>query len=760
MKKFLKSMARYFGYEIRQIPGPPTHVVFDDSLQRDREFLRAFATRAADLAGSPQATEAIRYLHLSGIFKEQLSAELSHIEIGGPGTPRVGIWKRESAEQDAAFVRSLDRLSEGFYWAETERIEPKRSKWRVALLGESVARGYMYDPQFNLASTLEGMLRAHMGAKEIDVVDLAKSNQTMSELKAMVGQSLALRPDVIVIFAGNNWRPHLNEEDIPYVQTVLRTEGVPGMKAFLDAEQEQRVRLLVGHVKALLGPRGVKVIWIVPEFNLADWNDPASDAPLLKGQRNRLWRVLSVRAGRALAEGDLALAETAATQMVSLDGGTNAIPLRILAECRRLSGDPAGARRYLEMCRDAGTWDPSFALSPRVSSTIQNALRQAASAHDNIVIDVPDMLNQRLNGAVPGRKIFVDYCHLTAEGMTLCMAAAASKIVTLLTGRVVPPRELESKAISPRPEIEGKACLLAAVHNAHFYQGYELVHYWCARALQFWPEGAEIMTRFIDMQTRRVPTMACKSTTEMFNLDKLGTLRYLLRGGRRRIDLVLSRAIVDSVRAIGRDIGEQLAELRYREHSVGTVPKELTDFYYSSAMLGPAERAWTSQSFSNNRWSPSLYGCAFSEKSKFIFFREKGRKVGLRFTCRIPTLSGFHATVGIEVNGHGLAQAPVGPTWRTTELLIPTDYLVDGINEVLITWPDDEDVSDLLLERAADAIVTQRLPYFYPIFGEIHSLTAYTPADATGDLGSARSSRNGVSPTIGGETARIAQRSC
>jgi hypothetical protein len=268
------------------------------------------------------------------------------------------------------------------------------------------------------------------------------------------------------------------------------------------------------------------------------------------------------------------------------------------------------------------------------------------------------------------------------------------------------------------------------------------------------------MTRFIDMQTRRVPTMACKSTTEMFNLDKLGTLRYLLRGGRRRIDLVLSRAIVDSLRAIGQDIAKQLTELRYREHSIGTAPKELTDFYYSSAMLGPAERAWTSQSFSNNRWSPSLYGSAFSNNSKFIFFGEKGRKVGLRLTCRIPTLSGFHATVGIEVNGHGLAQATVGPTWRTTELVIPTEYLVDGINEVLLTWPDDDDVSDLLLERAADALVTQRLPYFYPVFGEIHSLTAYTPADATRGLGTARNSRDRAPPTIGGDAVRNAQRSC
>ena len=152
---------------------------------------------------------------------------------------QLGIWKRESGAKAAPFVRSPDRRDEWFYWADKERIEPKRCKWRVALLGESVARGYLYDPHFNAASALEGMLRSQLGAGKIDIVDLAKSNQTLQELKGLVGQCLALRPDVIVIFAGNNWRPHLTDLDIPYVDSVLRKDGVPGMKSVLDDQADQ-----------------------------------------------------------------------------------------------------------------------------------------------------------------------------------------------------------------------------------------------------------------------------------------------------------------------------------------------------------------------------------------------------------------------------------------------------------------------------------------------------------------------------------------
>ena len=168
-------------------------------------------------------------------------------------------------------------------------------------------------------------------------------------------------------------------------------------------------------------------------------------------------------------------------------------------------------------------------------------------------------------------------------------AAVASQAIMMLTGECVPYQKLQSRAPSPPLKVEGKACLLAAVHNAHFYQAHDVVHHWCARALQFWPESAEIMTRFIDNQTRRVPTWACRSMIELFEIDELGSLRYLLRGPSKRLDLVLSEAITQCLGTIGRDVGKAVSDLRVKEHSVSTGPKELTGFYYSSAI--PALRS-------------------------------------------------------------------------------------------------------------------------------------------------------------------------
>jgi hypothetical protein len=240
------------------------------------------------------------------------------------------------------------------------------------------------------------------------------------------------------------------------------------------------------------------------------------------------------------------------------------------------------------------------------------------------------------------------------------------------------------------------------------------------------------MRRVVDFQTRRVPIMACKSTLELFELDKLGTLRYLLRGGQQRLDLVLSEAVVKSVGAIGFDIGKEVSDLRVEEHSTRTGPKELTDFYYSSAIPGPSERAWTSRSLPTNRGSHCIYASAFWETSKFVFIGEEGQPVGLRFTYRVPSSALGDSAVGIDVNGHRVLQAPACPTWQTVETLIEGNFVVDGTNEIVISWPDEAGSSEVQLGRAADALGARRLPYFYRVYGEIHALLVFDPSSVAG----------------------------
>jgi hypothetical protein len=55
-------------------------------------------------------------------------------------------------------------------------------------------------------------------------------------------------------------------------------------------------------------------------------------------------------------------------------------------------------------------------------------------------------------------------------------------------------------------------------------------------------------------------------------------------------------------------------------------------------------------------------------------------------------------------------------------LSIPENCLLDGMNEIVVGWPDGQDCSEADLSRAADALLTKQSPVFYRIFGEIHAL--------------------------------------
>jgi hypothetical protein len=172
---------------------------------------------------------------------------------------------------------------------------------------------------------------------------------------------------------------------------------------------------------------------------------------------------------------------------------------------------------------------------------------------------------------------------------------------------------------------------------------------------------------------------------------------------------------------------KEVLDLRVKEHSPKNGPKELTEWYYSSGIPGPSERAWTSRSLPNNRGSHNIYASAFWETSKFVFISEKGQTIGLRFTYRVPASSLTDGSVEIEVNGYRMARAPADQTWRTLETVIAGNYVIDGTNEIIITWPDEENASQMQLGRAADALGARRLPYFR-VYGEIHAVSVFDPS--------------------------------
>jgi hypothetical protein len=131
IKKPLKSIARRFGYEVREIPRLPPQVIFNETVDRDYELLRGFANRVAQFSASPDKTQAVRNLFLTGILSAPPYSEYLSIEVGGADTLQVGLWKRKSGAKEAPLVRLSDRRDEWFVARSRIAICPiKRSRSR------------------------------------------------------------------------------------------------------------------------------------------------------------------------------------------------------------------------------------------------------------------------------------------------------------------------------------------------------------------------------------------------------------------------------------------------------------------------------------------------------------------------------------------------------------------------------------------------------------------------------------------------------
>ena len=706
-------------------------------MQQSSELLKSFANRLARLACSEdgqQVTRLLRLTNLLGGSPDQSHASESLDDVGQRKNnqpaetalpERIGIWERKQENGKTYFVRSKDLLQEWNYWANIGRIEPKGAKQRVVLIGESVARGYLYDPQYTPAMALEKILHTQWGKNEVEVIDLARTNLGM-EVRELALSALQLEPGAVIIFSGNNWRscfpPQIS--DVPYIDTLLREEGMAGPKRFAEEKLEAEVRRIVNDVASVYADKGVPLVWIIPEFNLGDWRDPLINAPHLLNGRNEEWITLWEDAQRALKAEDFHRAADLAQRMTEIDEQTSVAGLYILAECSQKLGDLDAARRYLELARDSVTWDSSKSASPRTYSVAQKALREETAKYKNEVVDTPELFRQYLEGGIPDRRLFLDYCHLTTKGIQITMAAAAACVLRAVKGTDVAWTTLVPQACAPSHEVEAEAAFLAAVHNAHWWQSADLVRHYCVEAVRFSPEIAKVMNYFIDLQTRRTPMLMCKSAQQVSELGSPLIQHYLLRYNHQQLDEILLGGVVQALKQLNIEAQARLDQLRKEEHSVASRDTDLLDFYYCSAGGQMQEVVWVMPRRDRFVHRESHFYKAYWLKSKFVFVGEAECPVKLQITARVPNPTASNDPVSIEVNGNVVARIPAGRAWESWEVMLPHSTVNNGINEVVLCWPMPEFPGKAGYLGVINDLAEGNIPEFFCVFGEIHTFTA------------------------------------
>lgn len=671
----------------------------------------ALAT-ARHLAGS-EGRQAVLLMQRLGLFGDGTGRETPP-EEEKPTAHRIGIWAAKMEDGALSFERSSERSYDWNLWADIPRIPPKGTRKRVVLLGESVARGYFYDPQFTPARVLHDLLERADIPGGVEIVDLAKNDLLADELSELLRASLMLAPEAFVIFAGNNWAraPVALPDGIDrhLTATILRERGVAGLKAHIEANLSA---LVESRVREALGPlsQHIPIILLVPEFNLGDWRlDGEADAPWLAGDRNeRWWRCLQ-EAREHLSAGRIGEAEALAREVVELDGGTASSGLSLLAECCRLRGRWQEARELLEKARDAHSWDTTPQV-PKALSVIQAGLRGGSGGVS--VIDLPRLFAEHLGGELPDRRLFLDYCHLTSDGIRLAMGAAAERLAPLLGARG-PAAGEPLAAIAPDPEVEAEARIAAAIHCAHWGQPYDIVRHHCDKAIEASPKAKDAMFYYLDLQVRAAPGWVCESAERMAELGIRSLRRYVLTYNQQKLfDEVLLNAIADALEAAGTPARAHLEQLRAQEQGLSADR--------SIDLLDPLHR--TSYADRNWLWWPGQYYRACSPVSRFPLVCDSAQPVALRLTCRRPGGKGPDGG-SVWINGALLQELPATAVWKTYDLQVPGGLLREGVNTVEIRWPLELNRGDEEIDRVA-LTLEQGLPYqLLPVFGEIHSFRA------------------------------------
>lgn len=645
----------------------------------------------------------------------------SRVATNTPGP--IGIWHPKSENGNTEWIRA--KTDQRTLWANVDRIGPKTDRYRVLLHGESVARGFLYDPGLSCANVLQTIFDS-AGAK-VEVVDLARTDIQQHQLLALMRASVALRPDAVILFAGNNWSPL---RDLSWIEMIDLTERLLEVESWLPAREilenklKTDTRAFFEVVHELWLKHDIPFVAMIPEFNLLDWKTHGVELPFLKPSASEAWLEARGLAERAMENNEWGLAASTADEMIALDGGCTPFPLEIKARQAMTAGNLSCARRLLEKVRDTEMLYPER-NSPRCYGVVQQEIRGAAARLRFPVIDLPARMEEWQPGELPGRKMFADYCHLTFEGIRGAMASAAACLLPQTGLGSANWQDLAAVPVPVSPSILGRASMLAALKNSNRGQSRAIVRYHCEQAVELDPAVKARLRDIIDFQIRREPYLLCRSFRE-FAASEPETTRYYLN------PIVTSSRLVAEKSSEWPLIGEAVEVLSQTDESIREWSLELLLQHRGVSKrhaVDLLDRFYKSGNRTNEAQSNSNFYTAFEMRSRFVLVCAEPSDLMLTVGCRVPGHDGADGEIQILVNEIPIAQVCASPSWMTSRVSLPAAVVRRGYNHIELHWPLAPEPWRSSLERGLRILYERQESAparFRPVFGHLSVLTVGT----------------------------------
>lgn len=669
---------------------------------------------------------------------DRASARTTGDGPSGPNKPfPISIWTPVQNKGEWYFERPRPSPL-GDHFASRLRFparKPAKTR-RVAFFGESVAAGYLYAPGLTPAMLLEKHLAFLAPGMGYEVLDFSRTNETLAGLVTTVERALQLSPDLLVVFAGNNWNLLETPGISPYVPDaasrkeygrLLEAEGLLGPVEEGARQVLEKASRTLQEIATLAGRANLPVILIVPEVNMADWEN-RQPVPWLPRQGTAHWYEGYFDALRHVRNDDWQAAEVKALAMLQLDGFATSTACHLLARARIALGREEEARMASEAAVD-NTYYPSlcFLSAPQAGSMAKAILRKAARQHGFGCIDLPDIFAGYSGQRLQGRRLFLDYCHLTLEGMHVAMAALASEI--LKKSGVILTWETALEQL-PRPEIEtgleATARFGAAVHTAHRLVSTTdrkpILRYWCEEALRASPRIAQTMLDFIAARHPFCPVIL--SSAQQRNLRSTWPMGYQHGWCHDHLDPELIGVIGAVLEQSGQVPPGRVADL-----VVGLVahlgPEGIDLIAGDFFLWEPLERFFPACLTTDDATSPAFFRAVWPQ-TRFALIGDGVRAVNLEMVMRLPPNAGLQPPpeghVNLLVNGAKLARLPISGRWGNTSQVIGPQLLQRGLNQLMFQWPLPQMDGDQALKMAWTRLQKGQSADLHPVFGEIIQL--------------------------------------
>ena len=659
--------------------------------------------------------------------------------LASPPWP-ISIWQPSESPGERVWRRP-EPLVLGDHYATRRELRPKTGPLplRVVLFGESAAAGYLYAPHLTPAHVLESHLRNLGGEQAFEVIDLARTNECLGPLVDTVGSSMQINPDVLVIFAANNWNLLETPDVSPYALSTaarqrygaaLREGGLAGPIDLAAAQLRSTVDTSFAAVERIASEIGIPVIVVVPEVNLADWEN-RQPPPWLPGDGNARWHRLYRRALRHLEARRWSELAAAANAMIRLDGGRCPSSHRLLALAEIGQGREDLA---LAACRaevDAAAYATlCFLGAPQASTQAKELARAAARRPGFACVDLPRVFAAHTGGALPGRRLFLDYCHLTVEGMHVAMAAVAAEVMRF-SGMF--ERDEDWAALLARlplpvvtPAADATAKLGAALHGAHRLLSVgpkqPILEHWCREALAASPSIAETM---LDLAAARMaPLSSVLTAAQQRILDSPHRLQHQHGWRWDFIDADVLRAFQLVLAEGAPAAAEELGRILRAPRPAGD---RRIDLARAPWLWEPLERFYPDAMEAANQPPRATHRSPWPASS-FCLRSDGSEDVEIEITARLPPCPSVRERKGkavVGLDGARIGSFDLGERWRRATLRIASRHLRPGLNRLTIDWPAIQ-TRGAVGEKALDAAIAHlelgREADLHPVFGEIFSI--------------------------------------